>query len=84
MTESVAAMRLSLGPVAAFAWSGVAAMKPTVTAMAATAVVPASSGRRSRVVRVVVIDPSFSECCDKEADSGPPGPAGREHVRPER
>ncbi|GGR50083.1 hypothetical protein GCM10010497_61890 [Streptomyces cinereoruber] len=60
MTEPVAATRLSFGPVAAFARSGAAVMKPAVTAMAATAVVPASSGRRSRSVRVVVIVPSFS------------------------
>ncbi|GGY51764.1 hypothetical protein GCM10010363_35980 [Streptomyces omiyaensis] len=63
MTEPVAAMRLSFGPVAAFACSGAAVMKPTVTAMAATAVVPTSSGRRGRLVRVVVIVPSSSGWC---------------------
>lgn len=62
MSEVVAAMRLSLGPVAAFAGSAVAATSPAVTAMAATAVLPVSSGRRSRVVRVLVIDPSSFRC----------------------
>ncbi len=62
MSEPVAATRLSFGPVAAFAGSAVAATSEPVTAMAATAVVPTSRGRRSRVVRVLVIDPSSFGC----------------------